>query len=67
MIAILFMGIQCGADVPTQEVLQEVSSEETLEPKKEHEPPREMGMTGNVLSGSIDRISLEVAIGLSRV
>jgi RNA polymerase sigma-70 factor, ECF subfamily len=42
----------------------EVSLEEMLEPQQREEgPTREFGMTDNILHGSVDRITLERAIG----
>jgi RNA polymerase sigma-70 factor (ECF subfamily) len=41
----------------------EVSLEETLEPQHEGEPPKEIGANDQVLHSSIDRITLEHAIG----
>jgi RNA polymerase sigma-70 factor, ECF subfamily len=43
--------------------LAEVSLEETLEPQQEDAPRKDIGERDNVLHGSIDRITLERAIG----
>lgn len=41
----------------------QVSLEQSLEPQYEGEPPKEFGSRDDVLHGSIDRITLEAAIG----
>ncbi|HEY6969986.1 MAG TPA: sigma-70 family RNA polymerase sigma factor [Candidatus Angelobacter sp.] len=43
--------------------LSEISLQEALEPQQEESPPKEVGITDNMLQGSVDRITLERAIG----
>ena len=45
-----------------KKVLPEVSLEETLEPKQEDGPKKDVGVCDNVLAGSIDRVNLERSI-----
>ncbi len=45
-----------------KKVLPEVSLEETLEPKQEDGPKKDVGVCDNVLAGSIDRVNLQRSI-----
>ena len=53
---------QRGADAPSQRGLPEVSLEETQEPWQEDGPKKDIGTRDKLLSGCVDRITLQRSI-----